>query len=133
MSVSIFTKEKDIAEIGYGAFRNFRIIVAEVFDQELAKLYEQISTSQNEIINKSINELIDKKQYMQNDNKYVIDFLFQPDCDGKISPEACKKIYELIKNEKRNIKFGYIHEITFEELKKEFLNCYNKQFELKWC
>lgn len=135
MSVSIFTKEKDIADIGYFEFRRLRIIVAEAFDQEYAQYYEKISTDswQNKIINEKINNLIKKKQYMQDENKHVIEFLHQPDCGGKISPDACKKIYDILKNEKRDIKFGYLHEITLEDIKKELLNCYNKQLELQWC
>lgn len=135
MSVSLFTKEKDITDMGYGEFRRFRIIVAEVFDKEYAQLYKKIPAdpSQNRIIDEKINNLIKKKQYMQNDNKYVIEFLHQPDCDGKISPDACKKIYDLLKNDKRDIKFGYLYEITLKEIKKELLNCYNKQLWLQWC
>lgn len=135
MSVSIFTKEKDIADIGYGEFRKFRIIVAEAFDKEYAQLYKQISTdsSQNKIIDEKINNLIKKKQYMQDDNKYVIEFLHQPDCDGKISPEACKKIYDVLKNVKSNETFGYLYEISLNDIKNELLNCYNKQLDFQWC
>lgn len=135
MSVSLFTKEKDITDMGYGEFRRFKIIVAEVFDKEYAQLYKKIPAdpSQNRIIDEKINNLIKKKQYMQDDNKYVIEFLHQPDCGGKISPDACKKIYDLLKNDKRDIKFGYVYEITLKEIKKELLNCYNKQLWLQWC
>lgn len=99
------------------------------------KISEKISTDswQNKIINEKLNNLIKKKQYMQDDNKYVIEFLHQLDCDAKISPDACMNIYDILKNEKRNFKFGYLHEITLEEIKKELLNCYNKQLELQWC
>lgn len=54
-----------------------------------------------------IGEDILLKQGFAAENRDVIDFLFGPDWDGKLTPKTCRKILKLIENDDEEVSFQY--------------------------
>lgn len=123
---------------GYGAFFNLRNQIAHALDQEfgenyacIIKCYSEEASREND---RKAEEIINRKHL---DEKYedVLDFLYMPDSDGKISYKTCKKIYDLIKDidfGTRNIRYGADYHNDYEEFKAFLKECYSKRRNMRW-
>ena len=87
--------EEDIYDSGYGGFTHFRIAVAKAYNEEFGKLYEDwvwCSMTHNEFPKEDsdrINELANSDLNL---------LLLHSDCDGKLTPKECKRIYNVTKD-----------------------------------
>lgn len=131
-------------DMGYGGFNNFREKVAELYNSVYSEHYKKLSTVEMmfcfdaEKRKKMFEEYNRKtKQLVQEHNLSVeiVDFLLQSDCDGHISPETCKLIYDVIKDYDDNICYGYAGRpdcTMFRHLKLLLLECYENNSNMIW-
>ena len=138
MGITIYAKGVDRSfDCGYIGFAHLRNRICEVYDKDLYNVYSDMKmcalyTSE---WTAKINAICNLKQFPDED-KDILDFFFESDCEGKISYKTCKKIYDLIKD----IDFGgriFTYAACsdgkdYEHLK-EFLNeCYRKRVSMRW-
>lgn len=91
--------EEDIYNSGYGGFTRFRIALAKAYNQEFGELYEKwIGTVLFSIsrLYKMPKEEMERLKELANVDLYLL--LLHSDCDGKLTPKECKRIYEVTKN-----------------------------------
>lgn len=87
---------EEIYDSGYGGFTRFRIAVAKSYNEEFGKLYEKWIYCCSSFTEKLSSEEIKRMNELSNDN---LDILLQhSDCDGKLTPTECKKIYSVTKD-----------------------------------
>lgn len=131
-------------DMGYGGFGNFREKVAELYNSIYYQHYKKLSTPEMmfcfdgkkrkrmfEEYDRKTEELILKHDF----DVDIIDFLLQPDCNGDISAETCKKLYDVIKDYDDDICYGYVGRTDctmFRHLKSLFLECYENDSQLIW-
>ena len=105
MGVTIYTKndEDGIWIGGYGSFFRLRSLIAEVYDKqkhlngEFADFYKnQYKGLGWDNYSKKLSEF--KKEH--NLSKKVLDFLYQPDNDGKLTPDGCRMIWKIMSDTK---------------------------------
>ena len=115
MGITISSKRYG-CDMGYGGFGRFRNIVAEKVNEKVYSHYSCLSETETMFLsgNKS-DEFFDKYNAKTEDlikqgelTEEIANFLYQPDCEGKVNRNQAKEIYELIKDCDDNIVFGYI-------------------------
>ena len=66
----------------------------------------------------------------------IFDFLYESDCEGKVGPKTCRKIYDLIKDidfEDKIFTYGAHSDGKDYEYFKEFLKeCYTHRRQMRW-
>ena len=101
-------EREDTYHGGYIRFGNYKMEVAKAFNKTLGKTYEKSYLTPN----------------------YLDIFLWHSDCDGKLTPEECKKIYNELK--KLKIKdLPYSDKWTMQELWLNMLkHCYKHRVNM---
>ena len=113
MGVTIESKNHSI-DLGYIGFNRLRTRVANVVCEDLGKLYDSMSSDTFlmkeaervkywEDYNISLNILIAQYKIPN----AILDFLYAPDSDYKLTYGRCKKLYNAIKDYNDDIKYGY--------------------------
>ena len=97
MGLSIRVKgfNEDIYDSGYGGFTHFRVAIAKAYNEEFGKLYEDwvwCSMTSNEFPKQDS----DRINELANDDLNLL--LLHSDCDGKLTPKECKRIYKITKD-----------------------------------
>lgn len=131
-------------DLGYGGFGRFRNKVAVLLNEEFGAHYAKLSTPEmmsafDSDGSKQIFDEFDREaERLIKKHKIslrAVDFLWQPDCDGKIPPSACKVIYAAIKDYDDNICYGYAGRkdcAMFSDLKAVFKDCCDTNSHLTW-
>lgn len=138
MGVCLTSKKSNYSfNMGYGGFHNLRTNICKAYDKELGELYADIVSSLNnpQEYNRRINEILKDERFKEEDED-ILDFLFAPDCDGKIGYKTAGKLYNLIKD----IDFGgkiftyayYSDGKDYENLKVFLKECYQKRRMIIW-
>lgn len=100
MGVSITAKNSNYSfDMGYGSFFTLRKNIALAYNKTFGENYAALLYCHTEEAfkkNDDLAERIIKTQGLTDSD--IIDFLYQSDCEGKISYKTCKKIYDLIKD-----------------------------------
>jgi hypothetical protein len=122
--MGLYAKAKGLSDIecyngGYIRFGMYRKCVAKAFNERLSELYEK--TYQGIELT---NEEIEEYNKLCNDDLDI--FLMHSDCDDKITPDECKKIYNVIKDLKVDINQNNMHEKWLNIFK----HCYEKRVNL---
>lgn len=111
---------------GYITFGRFRMELAKTYNQRIGELYE-ISYSQKLTEQQS-------KEYDRICNDDLDIFLWHSDCDGKLTPQECKKIYNAIKDFKMDMQghnYGIMQSYNMlEQWKNIFKHCYQRRVNL---
>ncbi len=131
-------------DLGYGGFGRFREKVAHLLNEDFGTHYAKLSTLEMRFtfdsskrkqifdeFDREAERLIKKHKI----SKRAVDFLWQLDFGGKISPSACKMIYAAIKDYDDNICYGYAGRkdcAMFSDLKNLFKECYDNNSYLVW-
>jgi len=145
MGISIDSKNMEL-DCGYGGFIKFRNFISCCMDSyykcngELEEHYRELIQSSYLFNDKYIKEFFDKydneTHIIQKKYKipqYVLTFLYQADTNGSLSVAGTKKLYDIIKNSKTDMTFGYSDsEWTFEEFVKLLADCIENNVGLKW-
>lgn len=140
MGVTISAKNSSYNfDMGYGGFFNLRCNIAKAFDKEFGEHYETLMFRHSEddfkAFNERANEILSASRFKDEDAD-ILDFLFESDCEGKISHRTCKKIYELIKNidfAGKIFTYAAYSDGNDYEYFKEFLKeCYSHRRKMYW-
>lgn len=115
-------ERKDTYHCGYITFNLYRKNVASAYNERLGELYKK--TFKDELQPEEIKEW----NNLSNDDLDI--FLWHNDCDGKLTPEECKKIYNELK--KLKIKdLPYSDKWTMQELWLNMLkHCYKHRVNM---
>jgi hypothetical protein len=115
-------ERKDTYHCGYITFNLYRKNVASAYNERLGELYKK--TFKDELQPEEIKEW----NNLCNDDLDI--FLWHNDCDGKLTPEECKKIYNELK--KLKIKdLPYSDKWTMQELWLNMLkHCYKHRVNM---
>lgn len=127
-------------DMGYGGFFRLRCMAAKHLNDEFYYLYKDMLNNHSdadwEEFDECINDCIQhhKLDKTASDCK-LLDFFFLPDCEGKITYGACKKLYELIKDEDDRQKIGYVGRYdcaTVGDFKELLLDIYKNKGKMVW-
>lgn len=115
-------ERKDTYHCGYTTFNLYRKNVASAYNERLGELYKK--TFKDELQPEEIKEW----NNLCNDDLDI--FLWHSDCDGKLTPKECKKIYNELK--KLKIKdLPYSDKWTMQELWLNMLkHCHNHRVNM---
>lgn len=140
MGVTIGSPNYSI-DLGYGGFNILRKKVAELTGSEIGQHYKKLNdgiflSCEAKIkffkdYNEKISELAEKYSIPHG----ILDFLYASDCDGEISAEKCKEIYEIIKDYDDNILYGYCAKndcAMFKDFKNIVKDCVDNQCKMEW-
>lgn len=119
---------------GYGMMIKIRNIVSLAFDEEFGKHYATLLYSNIDEFNKKANAIL-KHERFKDEDEDILDFLYAPDCDGKVNYKTCGKIYNLIKDiEKPNLCLRYAVDYNndWEDFKKLLKECYSHRANMIW-
>jgi hypothetical protein len=129
MGLTVYAKHlacEDSYDCGYITFAQFRAELAKTYNEDFGLLYKKWlwgEITETEI--KYMNELC-------NDDLDI--FLTHSDCDGKLTPKECRKIYDAIKNYKMDMQghnYGIMKPYNMlEQWKGIFNHCYKKRVNL---
>ena len=141
MGVTLESKNFSI-DMGYIGFNRLRTKVAHLVEKELGEHYEALDRDVPFMkeeerkqffvgYNKKIAEIQEKFKIPD----AVLEFLYAPDSDGKITYGRCKKIYEVIKDYDDNIAYGYCGRsdcAMFKDFKNIVKDCIENKCSMKW-
>lgn len=125
----------------YGGFNNIRTKVAELAANDIGEHYRHLFDAPFfeeqrkpffEEYNKKIAE-ISKAHNGEMDG--ILDFIYAPDCDGEMSVEVCKQIYEVIKDYDDDICYGYSGRpdcAMFKDFKELVKDCIDSNCSMEW-
>lgn len=126
--------------MSYSTFFRLRLVIAKNLNDNFGKHYERLTDFRatkeewdaydNETQRIIEQEHLEDKRWQQK----IIDFLFMPDTNGKISYGTCKRLYDLVKNENDSDIYGYamIGNNTMGEFKRLLHDTYVNGGYLKW-
>lgn len=114
-------------DCGYITFGIYRQKVAEAFNKRLGELYKKYYRD-IELTKEEVNEW----NKLCNDDLDI--FLFHSDCEGKFTPQECKKIYNVIKDLKIEMSghnYGIMKQYNIHEhWLYIFKHCYTRRVNL---
>lgn len=118
---------KDTYDCGYITFGLFRMRLADAYNEEIGSLYRKWYNSGFPFNPGLTDEEI--KRYNELCNSDLDLFLFHSDCDEKLTPKECKKIYKAIKDLKMDMMMGHNYGDMkpynmLERFKMMFLHCW---------
>lgn len=131
MGINLHNKDYSM-DMGYGQFYMLRMTIAKVFDKDFAVLYENVCRT---IFGPTQAEIDALNEYIANHNldNDIVEFLFMPDSDGKISSKTCRHLYKLVKDYNDDYRYGYIGaNNSFEYFKEMLHDCATKHRKLFW-
>ena len=137
MGLTIRNKESSI-DMGSGGFCRLRETIAGILSEEFKDLYVSWTSLSNPISDDEGNERLKalfEKRALKEEDAPVLDFLFKPDSEGKLSPKECKRLYSLIKDYDNNILYGYVGRpdcARFRDFKAIVEECAKNRWVLVW-
>lgn len=139
--------------MSYKAFFALRVIIAKSYDEWFGTHYQTIAQCHDQINyeehNRITEEILSHLNF-QSEDEDIMDFLYTPDCDGKIGYRTCRKLYELVKdktcksidlkctvracNEFEDFKFRRSAHLNndFEVFKQFLMECYSHRRTAYW-
>ena len=145
MGISLYANSKYVPQkfdMSYGGFFTLRSQIANAFDEEFGKHYSQLLKAScslsggTEAFNQKTNQILADKRFEGKDD--ILDFFFASDCDGTISYQTCKKLYNIIKDV--NFQSGFQYESIsngiekdWKDLKEFFFGSYKAKVSARWC
>ncbi len=118
--------KNDTYHCGYIIFNLYRKEVASAYNKRLGELYEK--TFKDELQPEEIKEWND----LCNDHLDI--FLWHSDCDGKLTPKECKKIYDVMKDLKVEMQGHNYLEMNHYNMHQLWLNmfkhCYKRRVNM---
>lgn len=137
MGISI-GNQTDSISVGYGGFHRLRCDIAGVFGEDFQTLYKnwRDDTCSNKEISAALKVMYDKGELTDKDDP-VIKFLFSCDCDGELSYQGCKRLYQLIEDYGNdNEQYGYIGRLddcaTLADFKEIVKDCSANHWMMEW-
>lgn len=136
MGVSISAKNsKYDFNMGYIGFFWLRKNIATALDKNFGDNYKNLiscHTQEDFKEHDRIANMIIEKNELDED---IVEFLYAPDTNGKISYKVCKKIYDLIKDidfGNEHFRYGAYAHNDYEEFKEFLKECYAHHRNMYW-
>lgn len=111
-------EREDTYHGGYTTFNLYRKDVASAYNERLGELYKK--TFKDELQPEEIKEW----NNLCNDDLDI--FLWHSDCDGKLTPKECKKIYDAMKDLKVEMNYYDMHQLWLNMLR----HCYKHRVNM---
>ena len=127
-------------DMGYGSFASLRKNIALAIDREFGELYNKfihcfIAEDRRNIVRET-NAYIEQHPEIFTDELHdVMDFLYAPDCEGKINYKTCGKIYDIIKDVdfgEKSFRYAYESHNDYKEFKEFLKDCYSHRKNMTW-
>ena len=119
-------ERKDTYHCGYIKFNLYRKKVASAYNERLGELYKK--TFKDELQPEEI------KEWNNLCNNDLDIFLWHSDCDGKLTPKECKKIYDAMKDLKVEMQGHNYIEMNYYDMHQLWLNmlkhCYKHRVNM---
>lgn len=124
-------------DVPYNSLIIIRKAVAKAWDKVFGAHYATLSyCSDYEKFNDTANKIINSERLKGKTEKDtdILDFLFAPDVEGKISYKTCKKIYDLIKDNSLNccLRYAVYSHNDWGDFKQLLKECYSHRANLVW-
>ena len=141
MGVVIESKKGNLAgTLGYGGFYNLRKKVSELYGGVWWEHYKTLDDAPffEDERGHFFEEFDRKTECLLKEKKVteaIVSFCLQPDEQGEINCEACKEIYEYVKDYDDNIAYGYAaHDdcFRFRDFKLLLKECIDLKCDLIW-
>ena len=116
-------ERKDTYHCGYIKFNVYRKEVANAYNERLGELYEK--TFKEDLQPEEIEEW----NTLCNNDLDI--FLWHSDCDGKLTPKECKKIYDVMKDLKVEMKGHNYIEMNCYDMHQLWLNMFKYCYKHK--
>lgn len=136
MGITITAKNSKYEfDMGYGGFYNLRKNIAFALDEEFGENYAllgQCYTEEQYLDNDAVANIIIERKQLDGD---VIEFLYMPDTEGKISYKVCQKIYKIIKDinfDNQGFKYVAYSHNDYKEFKEFLRECFSKRRCMRW-
>lgn len=130
MGLDIYAKGleyKNSYHCGYITFNNYRKKLATAYNPILGEIYKKTLYGE-ELTEKEI------KQWNELCNDDLDIFLWHSDCDGKLTPKECKKIYDVVKNLKVEMKGHNYITMNYYNMHEQWINmfkyCYKRKVNM---
>lgn len=134
MGVSLYNKDYCM-DMGYGTFFLLKKQIASLYDSKFGDFYAdwimRKGVSDDDMNNK-VQDLYDEGIFNNADDD-TLDFIFLPDCKGKLSYKSCRRLLKIIGDYTDNYMYGYLHANHSFDYFKEMLNdCVKRRRTLYW-
>ena len=116
-------EREDTYHAGYMRFNLYRKKVASAYNERLGELYEK--TFKEDLQPEEIEEW----NTLCNDDLDI--FLWHSDCDGKLTPKECKKIYDVMKGLKVEMQGHNYIEMNCYDMHQLWLNMFKHCYKHK--
>lgn len=124
-------------DMGASSFFRLRRDIAYTVSEEYGKHYERMPEACAKLLDVGIYDLrterLIKKYHCK---ERMLDFLYQSDVDGKLSPFKCKALYDQIVNMESKTLYGYAAYpqdcMTIDNFKDLLKECYDRRVYLVW-
>ncbi len=148
MGISIECKQTGLSiDMGYIGFNRLRDKVAELVSNEFGEHIKKLSEPKIMVLSLGFNEE-KKKHFFDDFNKKtqkfiadkkvspkIVDFILQPDCEGKIHYGACKQLLKVIGDYDDNVIYGYAgweNPAKFADFKEILNDCVKNKCDMVW-
>jgi hypothetical protein len=140
MGVTIENKNKAI-DLGYGGFNLLRTKIAYLTNEELGKFYDELLKGtllfgeEREKFFDEYNKRLNQIDEELNVSPYILDFLYAPDCNAKMSVKHCRRIYKVIKDYDDDVLYGYSGRpdcAMFKDFKAIVKDCIDHNIQMYW-
>ena len=122
-------------DLGYGAFLNLRRDIAQAANAEFGAHYARIGET---LVHPELADAYDKETdrliRKHHIGARICSFLFQPDCDGYLTPFACKAVADVIADMDKDRAYGYAARarMSLAEFRGMLLECFKQRKRLIW-
>lgn len=130
MNITIQSENQKL-DVAYEDFKKLRIKIAELTGDEIGDHYKNMNvgvhlfgTSQSKFIDDYNKRIIELEKEFEIPSG-ILNFLYQPEFEGKIASVECAQIYEKIKDCKSTV-------IVFKNFKKIIKDCIDNNCDLTW-
>ena len=124
-------------DMGYGSFFRLRRDIAYTVSQEYGQHYEKLpmvcaGAIDVDNYNSETERLVKKYRCKER----FLEFLYQPDVDGKLSPFKCKALLDQIESLESNALYGYAvtpqYCLTIPKFRELLKECFDRRVYLVW-
>lgn len=140
MGVTIGNTKRSI-DMSYHGFYRLRSRVAHLINEELGMFYDELyenmkkfGKEREELMN-AYDERLANADEEFNVSEELLDFLYDSDCGGKVTPKQCRQIYKIIKDYDDDNAYGYTGRkdcAKFSDFKELVYDCARRNVHLRW-
>ena len=134
MGVHIFANNSPYSlDMGYASFNRLREKIAMLLNEEFGSNYSSLRKCYYKEDYEHHDEVANRLVREKNLDEDIVSFLYQSDCDGKISYKICKKVLDLVGDtEFVTCYMGTYDASKSHDFQKLLQDCYSHRRSLRW-